>query len=1169
MKYNTFVKENRDVTMSGTKRYENKSGEYYLQNAPKFGKNNLKYLDKKSLTKPYLGKFNNNKYLIRVNKNKIFDELVPIPKIKQNNKLKCDNDKRNLKDAVNNAKYIRRYQYSKNLNQKQILKNKEIENNQQIFLSKIKCLQIWWKTIFQIIKIQKFIKGCLYRKKLKNVMEKKEKYSEKIMNLVKVIKKIFWKNFLLLKLINKSHSLIYYLNKWKDIISKKKILNELIKYSNSEVVNEYKYNSDINTQNLTSRSFNELSREKEQQINSKKKVKNINKSLIDLYNHTFYNRNSSQPFLFTKNNNNINNNKSSLGLVFSSKNINRKKINNGFNQFNYKIKHKKRNKKKYLFNKNTINLEKGINLINKSIRTKNHKNNMTLKPNSKNNNNIYEDNSIDKQNIQLNKQIKNKINIINNYKTDIKNKSNLKQNKNQTNNPNVNTLTRHKKLKTNSNIKKNKVYENELYLYNNYQTLEFHKENYFTIPRNKSLREYTEHNLEVSQFNDLFNESMMKGDQNMYAYFDNINENKEEVIHIQEGNEIENSNKKILLKNYFQIWRKINISRKLLKSLLQKKKINSGVNILSNVFKKQIHKSFFEKIKMIYKALEKDIFLELIYNFKKKIFIKFFLAFYKKYLLHKYFNIYKNKINNKAIIEKIKEYQKNVIKMNKDRKNINKDIPIIINNLNEKLITSIPINNDLMNDKSNSNIGQTNNCYIINNLNYINNTNNIDIKLSYDNNNLKSIHSKLIELTKKNIKQNKPYIGLYKKNNNHLFYNVNNEFSKSNRNKNPISHSHLFTKQIQNKNNNKFNKVNDTDIMNNISLSYEVNLNKSLVLSKYSNQLNWDLITKKNQLIMIINIIERHRKLKESELFNKYFERWKNKLNQYKTKNIISYNKPINHSPKRYISFIKPNDIIKINERNQNYSLREGVYKPNTFEKISFSKSLDYEENQDLLKMNKDKKKSNFKNLKISSLYTESKKNPKKYYTYSVPNLSDIKKENINSVYKRKSITGASIFLKKKSPNNKNNIMITEKENIIYNKKYGYMSQENYHGFKKCNKIEEMEISFGNSNNNENSTISIENNKKQKQVNPFNSLEDPEIQDNFIEINEENNVILEDIEENTEFGEDNENLILNLKSYFEERKEKFFYNTINSNCIKREFYEKYEMKKYHSEKYIL
>ncbi len=118
MRYNSFLKENKDVTMVGTKRYDDKSGEYYLLNSEKLHKKNSNFLFQKYNTKPNLIN-NNNKNLIRVNKKKTYDELVPLPKVKQKNKIKCEYDEKNLNNAINNAKYIRRYQYSKNLITKQ------------------------------------------------------------------------------------------------------------------------------------------------------------------------------------------------------------------------------------------------------------------------------------------------------------------------------------------------------------------------------------------------------------------------------------------------------------------------------------------------------------------------------------------------------------------------------------------------------------------------------------------------------------------------------------------------------------------------------------------------------------------------------------------------------------------------------------------------------------------------------------------------------------------------------------------------------------------------------------------------------------------------------------------------------------------------------------------
>ena len=54
MRYNSFLKENKDVTMVGTKRYDDKSGEYYLLNSEKLHKNNSNFLLQKYNTKPNL-----------------------------------------------------------------------------------------------------------------------------------------------------------------------------------------------------------------------------------------------------------------------------------------------------------------------------------------------------------------------------------------------------------------------------------------------------------------------------------------------------------------------------------------------------------------------------------------------------------------------------------------------------------------------------------------------------------------------------------------------------------------------------------------------------------------------------------------------------------------------------------------------------------------------------------------------------------------------------------------------------------------------------------------------------------------------------------------------------------------------------------------------------------
>ena len=81
------------------------------------------------------------------------------------------------------------------------------------------------------------------------------------------------------------------------------------------------------------------------------------------------------------------------------------------------------------------------------------------------------------------------------------------------------------------------------------------------------------------------------------------------------------------------------------------------------------------------------------------------------------------------------------------------------------------------------------------------------------------------------------------------------------------------------------------------------------------------------------------------------------------------------------------------------------------------------------------------------------------------------------------------------------------------------------------------------------------------------------INDNINEKDEGNNIIEEDIEENNEFKGNNENLLLKLKFYFEEDKEKYLNNTFNqimmNTSINDELYEKYKMKKFKSENYLI
>ena len=135
------------------------------------------------------------------------------------------------------------------------------------------------------------------------------------------------------------------------------------------------------------------------------------------------------------------------------------------------------------------------------------------------------------------------------------------------------------------------------------------------------------------------------------------------------------------------------------------------------------------------------------------------------------------------------------------------------------------------------------------------------------------------------------------------------------------------------------------------------------------------------------------------------------------------------------------------------------------------------------------------------------------------------------------------------------------------------MSPENYFGFKKYDKIEEMEISFGDVNKNKNKTNPVDKNKYNrfdnvKIIKPFNAFENP--LNNYQENNNGiKNIIIEDLEENNELDKEKENFILNLYSYFEMSEKEISFYTINdfrnNNNICKEIDEKLEMKKSKSE----
>ena len=618
MKYNSFVKEHRDITLSGTKRYEDKSGEYYLQNLDRYQKNNLNFTQK-SITSLNFKNINNdcnyNKHIIKVKKKRLCDELIPIPIIKQNNKIKNEFEKKNINNAMDNAKYIRRFQYSNNISQRQILQYKEMKKNEKIFFDKIKFIQIWWKTIFQIIKIQKYLRGYLYRINLISILDQRELYIDNVLNLAKCFKKIFLYKYFNNLRIYKNYKK-YYFNRWNEIVNKNIILKSLKNnYDSYKIFKEFKNSGkiiSINSYDKYNNKYEEIDFESDfyDNLNSKNQK---NKSLIEIYNNSIQNKKnrrkknlSSSSFVLKPKKKNLN-----IGIELSSSQIIRtKKKGYDFNQTNYnkKTKSKIKNKK--------------INIFEHLKKTGNKKND-----NSKNLiNNKNGNNSTTKQNLKERYQKEKSFNDLKSIKTNYKRKynnlnkkiSSFKNNKNSNNeltkSANINSFNRNTRISvgiindnnkiknelgfktkisklTESNLNKNssnnknkkkiKVYENKLNYYNKKAQIENNNEkDFLSIDKNNNFIEkfqpYTESIFDESQFSSIFDSSTINNNKNTLNY-----NNEQEKMNIKQlrsnsfadpppltNKDFFNKKEKLdILKMYFSKWIKKSIFRLLLKKL--------------------------------------------------------------------------------------------------------------------------------------------------------------------------------------------------------------------------------------------------------------------------------------------------------------------------------------------------------------------------------------------------------------------------------------------------------------------------------------------------------------------------------------------------------------------------------------------------------------------------
>ena len=1226
MKYNSFIQEHRDVTMSGTKRYEDKSGEYYLQNLDNIQKNNLNLIQK-SVTSLNINNNNNDninnynnyysdKNINQVNKKKLNEELIPIPTVKQKNKIKNDYEKKNLFNAMGNAKYIRRYQYSNKISKKQIEQYKEMQKNEKIFFDKIKFIQIWWKTIYQIIKIQKYLRGYLFRNKLIQALDKREKYIDKVLNLSKCLKKIFLNKFLK-ALIRQRFNKKYYFQKWKEIIYKKLILKSVINnYSSSKSFKE-NYN---NGSNIISKSNINIKNKKEEMDLEKEFDKfqnrnneNINnKSSLSVYKNNIKNiknkkeKNiSSSSFVLRTRKKNLN-----IGIEFySSQIINRtqKKIKNEYelnNQTNYNKKNKKiiiNNKRINIFE----NLKKKENKRNKSNNNKKlikNINNTNTKMNLKEKsfNDLKSIKSNKNKNIKFFQSSTNKSNIltssINSYNKNIRWSINSKDNF-FSSKKEINKKKKHKYVISNlsnysSHIlnnkmknKKKKVYENKLNDYNKKLNLEKNIEkDFLSLDKEQNLKEknqpYIESIFDDSQFSVILDNSTLFNNKNIINYEsenDKLNiENKKmrsnsclDMNSLLYQETLNNNEKTEKLKKYFVKWLKKTVFGLLFKKKDLLKKISLGGSIL----RKKFIRIFINNLKIYNNFIVLGKFIKYLENLKFKLIINGIKYLGNKILLWKYFLFYKDIINKKIMIKKIVENQNKRKKKSKQIKRRNKKYLFFSdcelgNNCN--FITDIPINNynnNFINNNINLN-NNTNNCYIINNLNYNNNnTNKINIGLTYetefnknnliqDSNSINSIgiiRSKFIEFPNNIYKQKKIKNSIYKLDSDIINDDINNN--------NTIDNCNLFNYNINSniiKNNNKS------------LFSHKNNLSKSVIISNNIDYVKPDIIAQKNQLLMVINIIEQHRKYQKKELFLPYFKKWKNILTASNPYTNLITNININNKNQNSFNSLKNKNEILMNcdriitdyEDITNNIIESEEFPiesvPKSENKITTKSLKIVSKNIFNQKLNPKKSKGIYKKKTIGNSsskglnFTFRKSSKIKDNLFNeIPNLfqSNENRFPINKISSSYNIKQSNI-----EDNENDNIMKTlSDKNLITNNfdakiepykennDLGYNTPEKYFGFKKANKIEELEISFFPSTDNQ---IKIKkNDEKNKYVNSFNSISKHKKRGNEFDKINKKEIIIEAIEESNEYEIDKENIVKKIRNEFVKYEQTIIYRT--------------------------
>ena len=895
-------------------------------------------------------------------------------------------------------------QFDNNLNNSNILN----ENNnpyfkdfcqEKYFLEKIKFIQLWWKTIFQIIKIQKHLRGFLYRQRLIEELDREEIAVDNLLYFINSYKKIVFKIFIF-RLRKYNPGISYYFIKWNEITNKNIIINKLlsaVKNKSNDITNlDYEYdknyflrdstNSLINNINMINDYYN---KDNNININNSQEDENDN-IMLCIENYNIKKKNNLQHFKFISNNINLGKNKSYINSNNSNNNINICKNNkklkkNLYEKYNQRNSVNVNNNCLKVIQKKCVNDFKQnhhISASNPLILSTNNK----MKKRIRNKTNILNRESI--------KSEQNKININSMTVKRIK-KSNManklvekdiipfSNNNNLNNNSKIgNSLTNSTNEINWNNYKKLKIYENHLQEYKYINENEINNKENIENGKNKEGGDniiFKNNNNKQISIPELKENSYLIGDNLFSSSIDQL----KKIIYNNDSNIINNSYKQNQADN------NINTVSSFNTSFLNSIKSNNKDKEIGKYFKYWFNKVYYDIIKNRLRSL---YLFKKIANFVKKFNIRQFFGIFKNYyyfILYqnikeyfiicknriiakllikcsecKIFNKYKEIVFKKIILEKLKDYliknQKRIYnEIEKDIKNFNKN-NYILNYPRKKVI----INND-------------NQLYI--QINPINKNNNL------------IINNSMLDLI------------------------------------NPIEKFYLNQNDNKEYNNTEENQPFNFNVQN-------INTNKK----------NIDIITQTNQLTMVINLVEQLRnKNKKVSLIN-YFQKWKNYNNHLLHENtVINYFEEFTQ-PTLIDNIQSESDITKSEHLTYNFTSNNNI-KSN---KYVPKRGVKYFNGKIKQKNINSKKKTNSNKYKINNLIDKYKTNTILTKNSMNPKLYK-KKENLENSDNNNHISDNFKTFNDYNSFDCNNIIVNNSNNIL--KKNDLIKKATINNFQKNN----------------------------------------------------------------------------------------------------------------------